>query len=195
MEENENINPEENDNSQGNEDQIEAFKSFISEQVKEAISANLPDPTKPDDNIPKPDDPNNQLREVIDPLYRPELDGIALGVKAAEDKVDFYLDADEDKAAYRDQIEDLFTKQVQAGRPVSRNDIYAHLKGKELIENRDKVVDAEIERRKAAEEKANANIDWGVGSFDRARNDPDWANLDKLESSEEVAKKMEGIVF
>jgi len=132
-----------------------------------------------------------QLKEIISPIFDADIRQSRLDSADAKDYTHFYRsnpDADVD------EIEKTFKALVDAGRPTTRADINRYLVGKQFEADPTKFMSEMTEKQKKQVERATVAGDFGQGSLDKAKNDPQWANFDKL-SVEDMEKALDGVTF
>ena len=128
--------------------------------VKEALAAQ---PREPAPRDPALDAPKDALEEVLAPYIDKRANQSQLIALLASDKADFYTVDDPEKLAerlhFKDEIEKRALGLANVGRPMSRDDIFKHLKG----EQEDKVQEFRGKRRKTREDAARGAEDLGGG--------------------------------
>ncbi len=170
------------------------------EQVQALIKGQVDDYLKEQQSIPTPqqqqseqDKATQQIRDLINPFVKPDLDEARFVAADAKDFVSFYNN-NEDALLYKDDVEKSFELMKKAGRPTTRADILNYLVGREYREQPDKFKERETAKQKRQVERADGAIDFGGGSINRAKSDPTWSNFNKL-SIEDMEKALDGITF
>ena len=187
---------DDDDDKTNDADQIEKVQAYIKDQVKthfDALSANQDDP-KPDVTQQTPqDDPNAQLREIINPFIEPGLQQAQFTGADAKDYVEFYT-GNTEASEYKEKIESTFAALAKAGRATTRKDIHKYILGQEFSADRDKFMDKQSKRKQEQLDRASNASDFGAAGMSRGKDDPSWTNFDTL-SLEDMEKKLEGVTF
>ena len=133
-----------------------------------------------------------QLRDVINPFIKPDIDNIKLVSADTRDYVDFYTDPSvrDDK----ETVEKMFNELKEAGRPLPRRDIYDYLQGKMAREKPEEFSKKMTERQRKQLDSVNSATDFGAGALERAKNDPQWSNVKNM-SLDELEKALDGVTF
>lgn len=177
---------------------FEKVQEFIKEQVQEFAQQQFTqfkteltrEPVKVDDAI---SEAQKQLRQTLSPFIDPGINDAKITAQSAVDYVDFYT-TNPEAIEFKDAVEDAFTKMKEAGRPVSRRDIYAHMLGGEFIKDRAGFMEKQSVKTKEQLARASDAGDVGLMSYNKAKNDTTWSDFNKL-SVEDMEKMLEGIGF
>lgn len=133
-------------------------------QVKAALDEHQPAPPYQ----PPVQQPTDALEEVLAPYVSKQANRATLIAMLAADKADFYAVEDTEVLAerlhFKEEIEKRSMNYAQGGRPMTRADIFNHLKGEEET----KVSEFRGKRRKAREDRVHAEgEDMGGGAMPR----------------------------
>ena len=133
-------------------------------QVKQALDEHQPAPYQP----PVQHQPTDALEEVMAPYINKQTGRATLIAMLAADKADFYAVEDVEVLAerlhFKEEIEKRSLNYANGGRPMTRQDIFNHLKGEEEA----KVQEFRSKRRKAREDRvAQEAEDHGGGAIPR----------------------------
>lgn len=134
-----------------------------------------------------------QAGDFVKELVKDDLDQVKITAADAKDEVRFYR-ANPDAIDYEQQIEDLFTAAIKAGRPMTRQDILYYVQGKEAQTEPDKYAERMKARQQRQLQHAEGAVDIGAAALNKAKTDDTWVNFDKL-SLEDMEKALEGITF
>lgn len=136
-----------------------------------------------------------ELKKLIDPIYKTEIDKAQLTSAEALDYAKFYNSRNDDAFEYQDKVETMFTNLKEAGRPMSRIDILDYLIGNERRTNPEAYQKREEKRNKTALDKARDAED--VSSYGSSRLKDDIEKFGNFETKtlEEMEKALEGVVF
>jgi len=149
----------------------EQIDAYIAEQVKANMAAiqQAEAANKPQPQSPQPDNKayEQQVREVLDPIYGVHVDAANFNAADAKDYVDFY--SDDIHREYKEEVEAAFKLAREQGRPTSRNTLYRYILGDNYTADPAKF----DERQKAIQRKqldrASASGDVGGGGVGRER--------------------------
>lgn len=139
------------------------------------------------------DEGNNQLRELLEPLYGPHVQQARLESMSAIDESRFYRKHPE-AAEREDQIEAIFRESMRNGRPWQREEINRYLIGKEAEADPDKFVEKINAKKEAQLRRAEGAMDFGFNGAGREQEVEKFKSFDKL-SVEEMEKALEGVTF
>jgi hypothetical protein len=131
----------------------------------------------------------NAIKEMVDPIYRNELESIRLEARAARDEATFYRKHPE-AVDIADDLEKLFVESANNGRPTSREALYDFYNGREQRMNPEKYE----ARRKAQLERASAASDIGSGSNGKEKAGITIDDFKSL-SLEDMERALEGVTF
>ena len=134
-----------------------------------------------------------QVRELLDPFIKPDLDEARFLAADAKDFVSFYADNPEG-IEYKEDVEKAFEVMKKSGRPTTRAGILDYVIGNERRTQPDKFKEKETARQKRQLEKAEMSTDFGGNAVNRAKNDVTFSNLEG-KSLEEIEKAMDGVTF
>ena len=166
---------------------------IVKVQLEEAISSmNQPPKEEPKD---KPVDQNEEVRQALNPFIQPGIDDAKFRGDDAKDYASFYIRHPEARENH-DEVEKMFATLAQAGRGTTREDINKYIQGKRYVENPDKFVDDEMEKRKKELEKLESSTDIGAGALFR-RDGGQVVSIEEFEQLpvDEMEKMMEGFTF
>lgn len=121
---------------------------------------------------------NDQLKEVLDPYFKPGLDQANLNAADARDAVSFYRNNPGLTREQEQQVEEMFQKMKEVGRPTSRQDLYRTILGKEYTDDPESFIE---KRNKAKQEQ-----------LDRAREAADFGSSGYSIQKPSNAKELEG---
>jgi hypothetical protein len=180
------------------QDDLAKVQGFIKEQVETYFQeqvAKTPALRQVEQQhvVQQEDDGKRQLRELIDPFIKPDLDEARFAGADAQDYVKFYTN-NPDAAEYQEKVEATFTALKKAGKPLGRADILDYLIGQEYRHDKDKFTEKLNVKRKEQLERAESASDFGAFSVTKAKNDKTFADFDKL-PLEDMEKLLEGVTF
>jgi hypothetical protein len=184
---------------EGSPEEVEKVTNFIDSRVQSQVEARVraalaemqaqEQPQRQSDQ----DEGQRRLREVIEPIYRPEINEARIDALSATDENRFYR-RNAEAIEYEAQIEDVFEKSRKAGRPMIREDIYSYILGKEVRSNTDSFVEKHNAKKAAQLDKARGGVDMGFSSLSKDKQRQSLAEFSKL-SSDDMAKELEGVEF
>jgi len=163
----------------------------LQEMIRSSIAEELKKFSQPQEHSDQ-DRAREELKRVIDPIYKNDFDVAKLNSASAIDESRFYR-KNPDAVGMEDKIEEMFVRLAQAGRATSRTAIYEYLLGQEVRSNPDAFVEKLSAKKKAELQKATNASDFGGNSVIREKVDS-LKDFDKL-SLEELETKLEGITF
>jgi hypothetical protein len=191
---------EQTEQTNQNDLDLAKVQDFIRGQVetfaKEAFdkhAADLPT-TQPAVRQTREEAARQQLRSVLEPFIKPEIDTIRVEAADTRDYVQFYDSNSGVDTSDREAVEKMFLELKQKGRPIARQDIYDYLQGKKAREKPEEFTKSMNERRKQQTERASSAADVGLAALDRARNDPVWSNVRNMPLAD-LEKALEGVTF
>lgn len=138
-------------------------------------------------------DGDRQMRDILDPYFKPDLQQARLESMAAVDESRFYR-KHPDAAEYEDKIETIFTESMKRGQPWQREDIHKYLVGKDATENPEKFVEKLTEKKQRQLREAEGAMDFGSNGFGRDRDGSRFKDF-KSKTVEEMEKDLEGLTF
>lgn len=180
---------------------INQVNAYIAEQVQQNLASIRQAEQQPQ---PQPDKVamERQVREVLDPIYGPDINNAMFNSADAKDYVDFYTD--DLHREYKDDVETAFQRAKAEGRPTTRNTIYRYLLGNEYATDPDKFSEKQKTLRQKQLDRASSSADVGGSQSNRERQ-ADIARLEdigKLDANgkfvmsvDDMAKALEGITF
>ena len=135
------------------------------------------------------DQVQQNVRQLVDPIYRPDIDQARLVAADAKDHVAFYRRHPE-AVDIADKLEALFEDAVKNGRPTAREALHKYVLGEMMMTEPDKFA----ERQKAQLRQAEMAADLGVGGSGKPRNE---GTLDDLKAMtlEDMEKALDGVTF
>lgn len=159
-------------------------------KMAEEAAANQPAPQPAYDPNQRPD----PLTAAVAPIVAPAIQAVGVRAEAATDAAMFYADSDPDtlqfKAKHKGEVEALFNAELKAGRFTPREDILAYLRGGKLL---NEVIEGEVSKRKAAEDRAREAETAGPGGVRAFSHKP--AKDPYTMTDEELTKSLEGVSF
>lgn len=182
--------------STDNANDIEKVQGFIKEQVEtyfNELSSKQPVQQQVATARTEQDIAKQQLQDLISPFINPGLNEARLTSADAQDYVKFYTN-NTDAAEYQDQVEAMFTKLKDSGKPMPRANILDYLRGNEFRTDPDKFTEKQLAKRKAATDRAELATDFGAGALGRAKNDSNFSNFES-KSLEDMEKALDGVTF
>lgn len=185
--------------SQGSD--FEKVQGFIKDQVKEyfddlAQQHKFEPATPQQSSVSQQDQARQQLRDMIDPIYRSDVDDAKFAAADARDYVDFYT-GDEDATVYKDEVEKTFKMLKDAGRPTTRADVLKWIIGSEYKGNKAKFTEREEAKKQKEMDRVHAASDFGASSAERQKADTDFKSFSQRVATgtsdeiSEVVKEME----
>ena len=182
---------------------INQVNEYIAQQVQQNLAAirSAEQQQQPRQQQPDQVAMERQVREVLDPIYGPDINAAVFNSADAKDYVDFYTD--DIRREYKDDVEAAFQRAKAEGRPTTRHTIYRYLLGNEYATDPDKFSDKQKQLRQKQLDRANSAAD--VGGSGSSRERAEIARLEdigKLDSNgkfamplDDMAKALEGIAF
>lgn len=176
-------------------DDIAKVQEFMKEQVDSYMAEKYPTPAPQQSQKQESDQDiaRRQVKEFVDPIIKPDLDEAKFTATDARDFVDFYT-TETDAKEYKDEVEKLFKQAKDNGRPMPRKELLRYLRGREYESDPDKFVEKTQQRKKQQVEHAGQAVDFGAAALNKAKNDSQWTNFEKL-SVEDMEKALDGITF
>jgi hypothetical protein len=190
---------ETDNDSQQNQPDIDYVNAFLKDRVEtyaaEYFKEHLPQQTVQPQQTEE-DATRNNLKQILEPFIRPDLDAAKMVAADSRDYVDFYggKDGKDISDGEKDAVEAMFNNLKEKGRPLPRRDIYDYLQGKLSREKPEEFTRRHTDRQKRQLETANGAVDIGFAAIDRAKNDPVWSNVRSM-SLEELGNNLEGVAF
>ena len=182
---------------QGQQDaaEVERVREFIKAQVIDTMKSmeteRSPSPVVP--TTTEEEQGRQRLKEVIDPIYRGDIDHVKFVSADAKDEIRFYR-KNPDAVDYEEKIETLFTDLAKAGRPTSREHLYHLIIGQEAHKDPEKFVERHAEKKKRQVESAREGLDFGASGLQRTRNDNPFENFES-KTIPEMEKALEGVIW
>lgn len=135
------------------------------------------------------DEVQQNVRQIVDPIYRPDIDQARLVAADAKDHVAFYRRHPE-AVDLSDKVEALFEDAVKNGRPTAREALYKYALGDLASTEPEKFA----ERQKMQLRQAEQAADLGAGGTGKNRNE---GTLDDLKAMtlEDMEKALDGVTF
>ena len=135
------------------------------------------------------DQVQQNVRQIVDPIYRPDIDQTRLVAADAKAYAAFYRRHPE-AVDLADKVESLFEDAVKNGRPTAREALYKYALGDLAMTEPDKF----SERQKAQLRQAEMAADLGSGGSGKPRNE---GTLDDLKAMtlEDMEKALDGVTF
>ena len=182
-------------NDEVSKEQVESYvQGLVDTYAKEAFKQyNQPQQEQHQQVRTEREEAAEQLRQTLDPYIRPGLNAAQFAAADVSDKLDFYL-KHPDLADIADDVEKMFNDLKGQGRAFPRADIAKFLIGKMATEDPEKFEQRSSSRKKAQLDKLSGATDVGMGSLDRAKNDPVWSNVRNM-TLEELEKNLDGVTF
>ena len=176
----------------GNQDtDFDKVTSFVKDLVNQYAADAIKTAQQPVVN--QADQQRQLLRDTLQPVIGQDIANANFAAADAKDYVSFYT-GDPLAMEYRDEVEAAFNQAKENGHPLPRSEVLRWVIGKERLTDQKKFNERETVRQKAQLDRAERGVDTGAGSLNRAKDDPTFANFDKL-SLEDMEKALEGIVF
>jgi hypothetical protein len=176
------------------EEQQERVNAYIAAQVKAGLEEykSQQQPSVPD--IDEETQRKKQLKDLLNPIFSDDIAEARFQAADAKDSATFYRKHNLDDSEAK-QIEETFDALRKAGKPLPREDILHHFRGKQYNSDPDKWYEKETERRNAARERAGRASDVGSSGIPREI-DAAMSSLNG-KTSEEIAEVMEkyGVTF
>lgn len=170
--------------------------------IKEQVQANLTEmraaesqTQRQTERIPERQQSSDidQLREIITPYMKPDIDALRNEAMAIKDETSFYRKT-KDAADFEDQIEATFKQLSDAGRPMARVDIYRYLVGKQAVDEPEKFTARQQARQQQQLQVAQGAVDFGFNGVGRQEEVNKFKSFDKL-TIEEMEKALDGVTF
>lgn len=135
------------------------------------------------------DEVQNNVRQIVDPIYRPDINQARLVAADAKDYSAFYRKHPE-AVDLSDKLENLFEESVKNGRPTAREALYKYVLGDLHMTEPEKFAD----RQKAQLRQAELAADLGGSGNGKPRNE---GTLDDLKAMtlEDMEKALDGVTF
>mgnify|MGYP001606994390 CR=1 FL=1 len=181
---------------ENNTEDIEKVEAFLQSKIKAEVEAAFNSYSEQQKTQPitqQTDNQKDQLKELINPYIEPGIQRAQFEGADAKDYAQFYM-RNADASEYADEVEKSFEALAKAGRPTTRADILRYIRGKEMEADPAAFMTKMAEKQKAQVDKAKGAVDFGSSAADRAKNDPTFANFDKL-SVEDMEKALDGVAF
>lgn len=136
---------------------------------------------------------SDQLRDIINPYLKPDIDSLRGETAALRDENTFYRKT-KGAEEYEEQIEATFQQLTAAGRPMARSDIYRYLVGKMAVDEPEKFTERQNARQQRQLQTAQGAVDFGFNGVGRQEEINKFKSFDKL-SVEEMEKALDGVTF
>lgn len=174
------------------QEQVEKAQQFIKGEVERHIKE-LYKPVESKGQLSDEEQQRQRMREFLDPYVSPGVNEAKLAAADAKDELKFYR-AHPEALDLESEIEGTFQNLVKANRPMTREDIYRNLLGKQYTEDPQKFMERASAKRQAQVARAEEATDIVTASFNKAKGDKTFSGFEKL-SIEDMEKALEGVAF